>query len=336
MKWPTLQIDTPDGIKDAIAPLIISASRATDIPAFHSDWFFHRLSAGYCVWVNPYNNKKHYISFRNAKAVVFWSKNPAPLLKRLDELEQFGFCYYFQFTLNDYEVERFEPNVPALDERIETFKLLSKRIGKERVIWRFDPIILADTLTCDDILSRIRHIGNRLASYTQKLVISFADINVYPKVRRHLQSFSILCREPMPSEMAVMAGQIAEFARDWKMSVSSCCETIDLEQFGIEHNRCVDPDLLLRLSSDSELIDFITDSRRSQSLLEESGLDYNALKDKGQRTRCGCVWSKDIGQYNTCPHYCVYCYANGSKETVRKNETDFSSMTESILSRIAE
>ena len=132
MKWPIVQIDTLDGVKNAIAPLIISASRATDIPAFHSQWFLHRLATGFCVWFNPFNNQKQYISFENTKAVVFWSKNPAPMLKRLDEVNRFGFCYYFQFTLNNYESERLEPNVPPLEERIKTFKLLSQKVGKEQ------------------------------------------------------------------------------------------------------------------------------------------------------------------------------------------------------------
>ena len=330
MKWPTVQIDTPDGIKDAIAPLVVSASRATDIPAFHWDWLLHRLSEGYCVWVNPFNNKKQYVSFQNTKGVVFWSKNPAPMLERLNELNQLGFCYYIQFTLNDYENEQFEPNVPPLQERIETFKRLSEKVGKERVIWRFDPILLTDKLTCNGVLSRVRHIGDCLASYTQKMVISFADINVYPRVRHHVQSLSTTCREPTTSEMLLIAEQVVKSAEDWQMEVSSCCETITLEQFGIEHNRCVDPDLLLRLSDDHELIHFLTGFHSAKGLFDTPTLDYNVLKDKGQRKQCGCVWSRDIGQYSTCPYHCVYCYANRSNQAAEKNKAAFSLTSESI------
>lgn len=315
MNWPKLQIDTPDGIKDAIAPLIVSASRATDVPAFHSDWLLHRLSKGYCIWTNPFNHKKQYVSFANTKAVVFWSKNPAPMIDRLAEWDRFGFCYYFQFTLNDYVAEEFEPNLPPLEDRIETFQKLSRIIGKERTIWRFDPILLADSPTCEEILSRIKRLGDRLAPYTEKLVVSFADIDAYPRVRNNLQSLSNSCREATVSEMSYMAENISKLARQWSLSVSSCSEAIDLERFGITQNRCVDPDLLLRLSKDAELNDFLTGRghRRQRSLFDESRLDYGALKDKGQRKQCGCVWSKDIGQYDTCPHYCVYCYANRSR-----------------------
>lgn len=329
--WPTLQIDTPEGPLNAAAPLIVSASRATDIPAFHSDWFFRRLSKGYCVWFNPFSGKKSYISFENTKAVVFWSKNPTPILDRIDELDRFNFCYYFQFTLNDYEAERFEPNVPPLENRIDTFRRMSEKIGPERMVWRFDPIILSDGLTADAVLSRIKRIGSDLTGYTRKLIISFANIEIYPKVRNNLRSLSTTCREPIETEMTDMAEQIRDAAQNWGMSVASCCAPTDLTRFGIERSRCVDPDLLLRLCRDETLFQFLAGPVGSKNLLGESNLDYKALKDKGQRKQCGCVWSKDIGQYDTCPHYCVYCYANRSRKTVERNTASFSSSSESIL-----
>ena len=131
---------------EAMAPVIISASRSTDIPAFFAKWFINRLEAGYCVWYNPFNQKPSYISFAQCKVVVFWTKNPKPLIPLLYELDERGIRYYFQFTLNDYEKEGFEPNVPSVAQRIETFKELSKLIGKERVIWRFDPFTLIELL----------------------------------------------------------------------------------------------------------------------------------------------------------------------------------------------
>ena len=143
-----LTITTDSGATvEAQAPVIISASRSTDIPAFHAQWFIDRLKAGYVVWVNPFNRQPMVVSFKNTKVVVFWSKNPQPIIPYLKELDDRGIHYYFHFTLNDYEQEGFEPNVPPLRERIETFKSLSGRIGKEKVIWRFDPLIVTPTLT---------------------------------------------------------------------------------------------------------------------------------------------------------------------------------------------
>ncbi|MCR4827486.1 MAG: DUF1848 family protein, partial [Bacteroidales bacterium] len=126
-----------------LTPVIISASRETDLPCFFSDWFLERLKEGWCAWKNTYSGTIHKVSFAKARMIVFWSKNPRPLLRRLDEVEALGFRnYYFQFTLNDYEREGLEPNVAPLDERIDTFRELADRIGKERVIWRFDPLML--------------------------------------------------------------------------------------------------------------------------------------------------------------------------------------------------
>ncbi len=335
--WSTLSIETPDGPVDATAPLIVSASRATDIPAFHSDWFFRRFSEGYCVWFNPFSGKKSYISLQNAKAVVFWSKNPAPMLERLDELDHFGFCYYFQFTLNDYDAERFEPNVPPLEHRLETFRRMTQKIGPERMVWRFDPIILSQQLDCDEILRRFHRIGNALAGFTYKLIISFIYIDMYPKVRYNLKALAPGCREPNEAEMLRLGEKIHEAARHFGMAVTSCCTTVDLAQVGIGRSRCVDPDLLLRICNNDTLYQFLTGTgpAKPKTLFDEPdtkpSLNYATLKDKGQRKPCGCVWSKDIGQYNTCPHYCVYCYANKSPKIVERNTVALSPASESIL-----
>ena len=172
---------------DAIAPIIISASRSTDIPAFYAKWFFNRLAKGYCVWYNPFNRQqKIYVSFARCKVIVFWTKNPKPILPYLHELDERGIHYYFQVTLNDYVNEGFEPNVLSVEERIKTFRELSERIGRERVIWRFDPLILAPTITPRMLLSRIWKIGNQLKGYTDKLVFSFVDVKTYRKVQNNL------------------------------------------------------------------------------------------------------------------------------------------------------
>ena len=171
---------------EATAPVIISASRSTDIPAFYAKWFFNRLAKGYCVWYNPFNQQPMYISFERCRAIVFWTKNPKPILPYLYELDKRGIHYYFQVTLNDYVKEGFEPNVDSVDSRIETFKELSDMIGKERVIWRFDPLIVTKGINPRELLTRIWHIGNKLKGYTDKLVFSFVDVKAYRKVQNNL------------------------------------------------------------------------------------------------------------------------------------------------------
>ena len=133
--------------KDEIAqaPLIVSASRSTDIPAFYADWFFDRLEKGYSAWTNPFNGVKSYVSYDNTRFIVFWSKNPRPLLPYLHILKERNIKCYVQYTLNDYEQEKLE-KVPPLASRIETFKLLVEQLGKGAVIWRFDPMILTDDI----------------------------------------------------------------------------------------------------------------------------------------------------------------------------------------------
>ncbi|MDR1291587.1 MAG: DUF1848 domain-containing protein [Planctomycetaceae bacterium] len=288
-------ISTPFGVYGGVAPVIISASRASDIPAFFGDWLMRSLRDGYCVWQNPFNRKSQYIGFQNLRAIVFWTKNPEPFLPNLAELDERNFAYYFQFTLNNYEPENFEPNIPPLKTRIELFQNLSRLLGRHRVIWRFDPIILADGLTATDILERIRFIGEQLAGFTDKLVFSFVDIERYLKVRNRVK-FSPLCpREVSVAEMYEIATQLAEQCRRWEIQPAACCENIDFAQFGIYSNRCIDPELLLRLATnDEQLTKFLTQSK----------------KDKGQRKYCGCIASKDIGQYDSCSFNCVYCYAN--------------------------
>ena len=146
MKWPIVSVEPMPGRKGPSPASIISASRSTDIPAFHADWLKRRLDAGYCKWLNPFNGRTVYVSFQRARAFVFWTKNPAPIMPLLPEFDRRGLAYYFQFTLNNYEAEGLEPNVPPLTERLATFKRLSKMLGSHRVIWRYDPLLLTDTL----------------------------------------------------------------------------------------------------------------------------------------------------------------------------------------------
>lgn len=346
----------------ATFPIVVSASRSTDIPAFYADWFFHRLNKGYSAWTNPFNGAKYYVSYEDTKFIVFWSKNPRPLLARLDELKEKGISCYIQYTLNDYEAEKLEKGVRPLAERIETFKLLVEKLGKGAVIWRFDPLILTETLGVDDLIRKIEFIGDSLYGYTEKLVFSFADIVSYRKVKINLEKNNIPYKEWDEKTMIDFASKLAELNKKWGYELATCGEKINIEQFGIKHNHCIDDRLIVRLGYRSpELRKFLNAKILQTKVVQHSpelknSLDAEILqtkgvqqelfaieetlvipedailldngeyaiieqnnKDKGQREFCGCMKSKDIGEYNTCPHLCEYCYANTSKETAVKN-----------------
>lgn len=279
----------------ALAPMIVSASRATDIPAFFSSWFFDRLDKGYCVWKNPYNGKDSYVSFANTRFIVFWSKNPAPLLAYLPKLKDRGIGFYIQYTLNDYEQEGLEPNVPGLADRIDTFKRIVDTYGFGSVIWRFDPLILTDKIGIYGLLEKIQRIASELSGYTEKLVFSFADIAGYKKVSANLQRAGVNYREWTETDMLAFADGLRRLNLPFKLA--TCAEHINLSTYGIEHNHCIDPELISRLAPDTPAL---------QMWL------FGATKDCGQRKACGCILSKDIGQYNTCTHGCLYCYATNT------------------------
>lgn len=333
---------------EATAPVIVSASRSTDIPAFYAKWFFNRLARGYCAWYNPFNQQKMYISFKNCKVIVFWTKNPKPILPYLHELDKRGIHYYFQVTLNDYVKEGLEPNISSVDSRVETFKKLSDLIGKERVIWRFDPLIIAPTISPRELLKKIWNVGNKLKGYTDKLVFSFIDVKAYRKVQNNLVKETMFFTKEDVENAEVSHAQRIEIVeglqkirsvwkeQGWNVEMATCAEDINLESYGIEHNCCIDGELMKRIfSDDKELVYYLHTlkwpERDMFGELPPIPQKTKNVKDSGQRKVCGCMVSKDIGMYNTCRHFCVYCYANTSKECVIRNAEKHNDESESII-----
>ena len=274
--------------------MIISASRRTDIPTYYSEWFMNRIQEGYVCVRNPMNI--HQISQIAltpdvVDGIVFWTKNPLPMLPKLDSLKEY--MYYFQFTLNAYGKD-IEANVPNKNDIIiPAFKELSQKIGAERVIWRYDPILLTSKYTIDYHVKYFEEIAKRLAGYTHKCIISFLDL--YRNTKSNMKHLDILPLEE--AEMLELALKLVDIARKYNLVVESCAERINLEQFGIAHGHCIDCNLLERLLGEK--------------------LDLG--KDPNQREECGCMASIDIGMYNTCKNGCVYCYAYHSKNSVANN-----------------
>lgn len=318
-----IEIQRNDGeIVKAKAPVIISASRSTDIPAFYSEWFINRLKAGYLKWTNPFNQQPLFVSFANTRLIVFWSKNPQPIFKHLDFIKSKIPNFYFQFTLNDYENDNLELNLPDLEKRIDTFIELSDKIGKEKVIWRFDPLFLTKDIDVCKLLRRLEYIGNKLKGHTNKLVFSFARISIYKKVERNLKQSSINYLEFNENFMFEFAKGLQELNNNWGLEIGACAEKLSFEEFNIKANKCIDDDLIIQLfRNDNVLMNYLGIQFNQPNLFNNNleVLKTKNMKDKGQRELCGCVKSKDIGQYNTCPHGCLYCYANINKEKAQSN-----------------
>ena len=310
MEKVIITLDDGSVVETTMHPVIVSASRATDIPAFYADWFFYRLRKGYSAWINPFNNKKGYVSYQDTRFIVFWSKNPMPLLEHLDELDKRGIGCYIQYTLNDYEDDGLEKNVRPLTERIDTFKRLVERLGKERVIWRFDPLVLTDKISANALLDKIERIGDQLKGYTEKLVFSFADIASYRKVKYNLKASNINYREWNEPDMVDFAIRLVELNKKWGFTLATCGEKIDLP--GVVHNCCIDHDLIIRLAhKDKALMDYLgvtkvpvqrdmfgnVDLPQGAILLDDgtAAILRKKMPDKGQREACGCMVSKDIG-----------------------------------------
>ena len=261
--------------------MILSVSRRTDIPAFYSNWFFNRIKQGFLLVRNPMNAHQVSRVVLNPEVIdciVFWTKNPRPMLRRLEELKEYK--YYFQFTLNSYD-KSLEPNVPRKKYLINTFKELSEKIGKEKVIWRYDPIILTDIFTKEYHYKWFEYLAKELCNYTNKCVISFLDL--YKKTERNLKGIKVIPLNKI--DMEEIAAKISSIASKYNLIIETCSEKIELDKFGINHGKCIDDRLICKIL----------------------GCNFNIDKDPNQRQICGCVKSIDIGAYNTCKHECLYC-----------------------------
>lgn len=273
--------------------MILSVSRRTDIPAFYTEWFFNRLNEGFVLVRNPMNYhqvSKVKLSSSLIDCIVFWTKDPTIIMGRLNELS--GYNYYFQVTITPYKKD-IERNIQDKDQIISSFIKLSQLIGRERVIWRYDPIIITDNLTIDYHEENFEKMASKLAGYTDQCIISFVDL--YSKTERNIKHIKPI---GISNNMMVDVGErLYKIARKYNLELNTCSEEIDLSSIGINHAKCIDEKLISKIV----------------------GQDLDISKDKNQRDICGCVSSIDIGAYNTCENGCLYCYANFSDNAVRNN-----------------
>jgi hypothetical protein len=292
--------------------MVISASRRTDIPAFYAEWFINRIRAGYCTVPNPVNPKRiSYVSLNpnDVDVIVFWTRNPKPLIKRLAELDRRGFRYYFQYTILA-NPRILDPKSPGTKPSIETLKSLADHIGPDRVIWRYDPIVITNKCPSYHHLEKISYIASSLRGYTKRLIISMLD--TYQHTERRMRSL-----EKKGLRVSLLDGErfrcfiksIVEIAKTNGMEIFSCAEENGLDRLGVASGKCIDDRLIEKVFK----------------------IMVTHKKDPHQRPACGCVMSKDIGMYDTCPFNCVYCYATRNFVSVKRNFLKHDPKSSSII-----
>ncbi|WP_417841957.1 DUF1848 domain-containing protein [Terasakiella sp.] len=269
---------------------IVSISRRTDIAAFYSDWFINRVHAGFVKTRNPFNpNQIREISLHpeDVDCFIFWTRNPAPLFPHLDMLEKRSFASYFHMTITGYPRE-IENSTPSLEQAINHFKTLSQKVGPDRVIWRYDPILLSNVTPIQYHIDTFDKIAHALQGHTHTVMFALTDF--YAKTERNLKKVNALVYQDIAQQeddLNRVLAALSTIARSCGLSLKSCAQEQDWRAFSIEHGKCIDDDLIRKISK----------------------TDQHWRKDKSQRKACGCVQSVDIGAYNSCLHGCQYCYA---------------------------
>jgi len=277
---------------------IISVSRRTDIPAFYGDWFMLRLKEGFAGVVSPFGGRRYIVPLRPEDVVcfVFWSKNFAPFIENLKIINGLGYDFYFNYTVTSLP-DIFENDVdkPAA---IEALKELSGTYSPRHINWRFDPIVISGITDRDFYVATFTELASELEGFVERCYISF--VTNYSKVKRNFEElerntgvkivdYSEDFRIDLANELAAIAGRHG-------IRMYSCCGDYLTKSGCIEKAHCIDGAII-------------------ESLFYPNGLNYKA---RPTRKECGCTESSDIGAYDTCPHGCVYCYANMHKSKARK------------------
>ena len=257
--------------------MIISASRRTDIPSLHTKWFLNRLKEEYVITQNPISKNNFYkipLNKNIVDIIVFWSKNPN--IDFLKEVKDLGYEFYLHFTITPYD-KNIERNIPNKNLLIKNFQTISKLFGKEKIIWRYDPIILNDDFDTNYHINNFKNFADSLNGYTDECIFSF--VQIYSKIKNNIKNIN-------DDDKLLLIENIKEISEKNNIKLKSCSQYFD--NITIEKSACIDKE-------------------RIQKIL---GYSIKEKKDKSQRKLCNCIESIDIGMYNTCTNGCIYCYAN--------------------------
>ena len=288
--------------------MIINTGMRTDIPAFYAEWFLNRLRAGFVLVRNPYRPDwitRYELNPDVVDCIAFCTKNPAPMLPLPDELRDYH--QYWFVTITPYGRET-EPNVPPKETVMQHLIALSESLGADCVGWRYDPIFTDAVYTPQRHIRDFEQMCRTLSGYTKVCVISFIDL--YEKVRRNFPQV-----QSVPQEERILIGKaFAEIAGAYGITVKACAEGSALAPYGVDCSGCM----------------------TKQTFEAAVGSRLNVPKRKSQRTECACVFGSDIGAYDTCGHFCRYCYANASHAAVRRNMQQYNPASPLLCSELRE
>ncbi len=271
--------------------MILNTGLRTDIPGFFSEWFYNRIEEGFVYVRNPYVKNQIY-SYRLdpelIDCIIFCTKNPKPMFENLEKIDKFN--QYWHITITPYEKE-IEPNVPPINDVLESFKYLSKKLGKENVTLRYDPIFINEKYTLEKHIESFEYIINSLSGYTTEAIISFIDL--YEKTKRNFPK----AIEVTKDERLKLGKEFAQIGKKNNITIKTCVEGSELDKFGIDSSGCMTKEVIERAINKN----------------------LNIPKQKARNGECYCLLNNDIGEYNTCDHGCLYCYANSNKRLVKRN-----------------
>lgn len=271
--------------------MILNTGSRTDIPAYYSDWFYNRIKEGYVLSRNPFyptQITKYLLNPEVIDMIVFCTKNPSPMLRRLSLLSSFDTFWFVTITPYGTEIE---PHVPSVESVITSFQKLSRQVGKDRISWRYDPIFVTDRYSVSYHIDQFRQMAKALSGYTEQCVVSFIDL--YEKTKRNFSE----ARMVTSAEQEAIVAAFSETATEYKLQIHLCCENISLIRKNVDADGCM-----------------------SKAVLEKAlGCKLQTPQKKMARKECSCLLGADIGAYNTCGHGCLYCYANYDSTTVAKN-----------------
>lgn len=286
--------------------MILQTGQRTDIPAFYGQWLINRINEGFLDVRNPYNPNlitRYMINHNTVDGIAFCTKNPLPFIQYLPQIAEYR--QYWHMTITPYGTD-IEPYVPAYERIIEGFKFVSNNLNPQSVVWRYDPIIVNHNYSVDFHYESFYKLAKSLSGYTDTVVASYLDI--YDKVLRNYPEGN----RPSQDVQIKLMKELVKIANQFGMTLKTCGEGDTFKSIGADTSGCLITDCYERAWN----------------------VKLKAPKRTPARPECNCYIHVDIGAYDTCSHFCRYCYANTNQQAVRRNRTNHDPQSSLLIGHI--